>query len=709
MLLRPNLLRFLQLTFLILLFVSPFNEALGQAYMDKKISIHVRNQKVANVLSEISRKGGFHFSYNGKIIPKDSLVTVAANNQTVSKTLNQLFGGKYEFEERNNYIIITPALMRLSFINTDITTENNNYSISGIVVNEKTGERLMNTSVYEKEQLVSTLTDEHGYFKLKLRSPSINYIRLTASRYAYRDTSLNFLNAVVISNESREKTFRYDANDVEATALGRFLTTATQRLQSINIQNFFATRPYQVSITPGISTHGMLSSQVINKVSLNLAGGYTAGVNGLEVGGLFNINKRDTRYLQLAGVFNLVGGTVTGLQLAGVSNQALDTVKGVQLATFINTAESQVSGVQISALNNRAHKLKGLQIGLVNQADTSEGASIGLINIIRNGFYKVSYSANNFMNTNISLATGTHRFYTKLTIGANFWPDKRMYGFGLMGGHDFMFSDEIYLSAEAGYMFMNTGVWADRLIQGKLLLNAKLSDKISVFAGPNYNRYSNAQSYQGEETKYKKIITNADTYFKKFGGWEAGIAYNSFFKPALKVETTPQGWSLGARLEGGLGLGRDSRKMGGIHIFSERDLGRGLEATLSAGYAVIEPRTRMRYFYSGNENYLGDPLVESKRFTMMPLKAGIKSYVTKRIFFSGEVGVLIPINKERYIYDIEPGVSEVYEMNLKAFIYALSVGYKLPAGLETAVKFEVPTKYFGLENMSLGLSYRFKL
>jgi len=280
----------------------------------------------------------------------------------------------------------------------------------------------MNTSVYEREQLVSTLTDEHGYFKLKLRNRHLNQVRLTASRFAYRDTSLNFLNAVIISKTSREKTFRHNAKDVEATALGRLLTTASQRLQSINIQNFFATRPYQVSITPGLSTHGMLSSKVINKASLNLAGGYTAGVIGLEVGGLFNINKRDTRYLQFAGVFNLVGGTVTGLQLAGVSNQALDTVRGVQLAAFINIAEGQVSGLQVAALTSRAHKLKGLQIGLFNQVDSSEGASIGLINIIRNGFYKVSYSANNLMNTNFSLATGTHRYYSKLSIGWRRFP-----------------------------------------------------------------------------------------------------------------------------------------------------------------------------------------------------------------------------------------------------------------------------------------------
>jgi hypothetical protein len=98
---------------------------MGQANMNKVISINAKNQRVSIVLSQIGQRGGFYFSYSGKVIPGDSLVTILANNQTVSKTLNQLFGDKYEYEERNNYIIITPALLRLSFIDTDITTENN--------------------------------------------------------------------------------------------------------------------------------------------------------------------------------------------------------------------------------------------------------------------------------------------------------------------------------------------------------------------------------------------------------------------------------------------------------------------------------------------------------------------------------------------------------------------------------------------------------
>lgn len=684
-----------------LFFLLPINIASAQSLLEKSISINATNQKLSNVLAQISKQGGFHFSYSGKNFPKDSLVSLTANSQMVYKMLSQLLSDKYEFEERRNYIIITSALQRLSFINTDVTSDNINYSISGIVVNEKTRERLMNTSVYEKEQLVSTITDEHGYFKLKLKSNSLNQVRITASKYAYWDTSLSFLNTVIISNRNRSRIFQHNGKEVAATALGRIFMTAAQRIQSINIQDFFANRPYQISVTPGLSSHGALSSQVVNKFSLNLAGGYTAGVNGVELGGLFNINKRDTRYLQFAGVFNLVGGTVTGLQLAGVSNQALDTVKGIQIAGVINTAEGQVSGLQLAALNNRAHMLKGVQIGLLNQADTSEGVSIGLVNLIGNGFYKVSYSTNNLMNTNLSVATGTHRFYTKFNAGVNIWPDKLIYGFGLGAGHDFMFSHKIYLSAEGGYMFMNTGVWADRWIYGKMLLNAQLSKRVNVFAGPSYSRYSNAQRYQGEETKYKKIITDPNIYFKKFVGWEAGISYTSAFKHAAKLNLIEaEGWSLGGRIEVGLGTTYRTRGLRSLHIFTERELGRQLEATLSAGLMVASPPDPAHL--SGFETLTGNT------FIMMPLKAGVKGYITKRLFFGGEIGLAIPLSGSPLTY-ATPESFWSYEYSPRSFLYALSVGYMFAASVEANIKFEDYVKYYDITNLSLGISYRFKL
>ena len=157
------------------------SHAKAQSLLSKQISINFNQQRLGDILLDIGKKGGFYFSYNGKVLPQDSLVSITANNQTVSVIMAMLFHGKYDVEERKNYLIITLPLPNLSLVNADITNDNNTYSISGLVINERTGERLMNASVYLKQQLVSVLTDEHGYFRLKFRADKPGHITLTAS------------------------------------------------------------------------------------------------------------------------------------------------------------------------------------------------------------------------------------------------------------------------------------------------------------------------------------------------------------------------------------------------------------------------------------------------------------------------------------------------------------------------------------------------
>jgi hypothetical protein len=77
-----------------------------------------------------------------------------------------------------------------------------------------------------------------------------------------------------------------------------------------------------------------MSGQVINNFSLNIFGGYSGGVDGMELGGLFNIDKKDAQYFQAAGLFNMVGGNTNGVQLAGISNTVLKSVQGVQASWY---------------------------------------------------------------------------------------------------------------------------------------------------------------------------------------------------------------------------------------------------------------------------------------------------------------------------------------------------------------------------------------
>jgi hypothetical protein len=598
-------------------------------------------------------------------------------------------------------------------MNTDVTSDNNNYSISGIVVNEKTKDRLMNTSVYEKEQLVSTITDEHGYFKLKLKSNSLDQVRITASKYAYRDTSLSFLNTVVISNRERSRIFQHNGRGVEATALGRIFTTAAQRIQSINIQDFFANRPYQISLTPGLSSHGALSAQVVNRFSLNLVGGYTAGVDGLELGGLFNINKRDTRYLQFAGVFNLVGGTVTGLQLAGVSNQALDTVKGAQVAGFINTAESQVSGLQLAALNNRARKLKGVQIGLVNIAETSNGVSLGLLNIINNGFYRVSVSASSIMPVNVSFASGTRDFYTIVHAGADPFAHVPQLSMGLGIGHDFILSKNVFASASLNYHVSGESIsFKDRLKQGKILLTAKVSDKVSVHAGPVYNIFkpwSARESVISNDVLVPYYPKN-NHYQKKSLGWEAGIAFSSVFKAAPKVRYGVQDWYLGIAALGGVDM-KSPRPVIGTELYTFRNLTQSAAATLSIGYAqhIAKTATAPPTLYPG---YTSMSYYEDHDYHSLPIKVGIRAYSGKHLFFGARLGVQVALNDPQSYMTLKSdnALSEVKRgRNWTSFIASFSPGYSFNNGLEAGIEYEYYGGWQDLQTIMMRVGYRFKL
>ncbi|HEY4195700.1 MAG TPA: hypothetical protein VGM63_09195, partial [Mucilaginibacter sp.] len=232
----------------------------AQSLLNKTITVNAKEKRLAEVLSAISKQGGFYFSYNGKIIPRDSLVTIEANDRPVKEILAQLFQNRYDLEERSNYVIITAALPRLALINPDLTAEDNSFSVSGIVVNERTGERLVDVSVYEKNLLISTLTDEHGYFRIKLKADDGGQIALTASKLLYKDTTVNFLHPVDVrskASSSAYANFRGKGNRVERTGAGRLLISAGQKIQSMNIPDFFANRPFQVSLTPGLSSHGM--------------------------------------------------------------------------------------------------------------------------------------------------------------------------------------------------------------------------------------------------------------------------------------------------------------------------------------------------------------------------------------------------------------------------------------------------------------------
>ena len=151
-------------------------------------------------MNEISRKGNFIFSYSGTIFNPDSLVTLNAKNETVRDILDRIFLNMADYRESANYVILRSTIRRFSIQPDIIKTDQRHYLISGYVIDEQTGKKVPEASVYEKRLLESDLTDKDGYFRMRIRGSHQSVI-LTLSKESYRDTSMMFLSTVTIKPE----------------------------------------------------------------------------------------------------------------------------------------------------------------------------------------------------------------------------------------------------------------------------------------------------------------------------------------------------------------------------------------------------------------------------------------------------------------------------------------------------------------------------
>ena len=551
--------------------------------LERRITVELSRQRLDDALSIIANKGGFSFSYNSQILKRDSLVSMSARDRTVRQVLNQLLDQQYEYKETGNYVILRRVAIKLTTVTEKTPEQDNQYTISGYVVNSETGERIGNVSVYETKQLVSALTDAHGEFSLKLRSRYAD-AAISVSKYNFEDTSIlleprmntalviaivpvidtqfvSVPNVYVLADSSYVAatpdtlpSAKPTVSVVEQTAAAKFLLSADQRIQRMNLRELLGESPVQLSLLPGTSTQGRLNGQVVHHFSLNVFGGYTGGVDGFEVGGLFNINRMNVRYVQVAGLFNLTGGSVQGVQVAGLNSLVMGSVRGLQLSGIANYVRGDVSGWQLAGISNMAggtmnglqiggafnyaHRLKGVQIGLVNIADTSDGYSIGLVNIVLKGYHKLTMSTNELIDANVAYKTGSRHLYSILQVGTNLsnrhgpLRENKLYSFGYGLGVEAGLSRWLSLNPELSAHYLYQGSWDYLNLLSKLTmnLNIKLGKRLALFGGPVFNVLYSDQDLAVEGYRYPAVSSGIHDFrtgldqTRGWFGWNAGIA-----------------------------------------------------------------------------------------------------------------------------------------------------------------------------------------
>jgi hypothetical protein len=556
--------RLLLQTALFITLLSGARGASAQGILDHPVSLVFQKEALGQVLETIGHALNITFSYNSALFDKDSVVTLKLETKPLRQVLDTLFRGRLEYREDGHYLILLPAAPKRS-----PPVEPKHLTVTGIILDESTGEKVRDASIYDAGQLTATLSKEDGSFTIKLKSRP-QPLMLTVSKEFYLDTTFRLppttgqitiqlvrafslkpatLPSPSIASDTISITWEADSAQIKAilqkdlvqvemTGFGKLLLSTRLRIQTLNLKKLFIQRPVQLSLVPGLSTNGALNSQVTNAFSVNIAGGYAAGLKGVELGGGFNIDKRKMHGVQAAGAFNIAGDSVAGVQLAGVYNFALDTLTGLQAAGAVNTAR-HVNGVQLSGavnisktlkgfqlgLVNITHRLKGLQLGLVNITDTAEGAGIGLFNWVRHGgLHELSVYANEFSPLNIAYRSGNKALYTVFLFGLNPSDDARSYYYGFGLGHRFPLHRNLALDLEASETQIAPVAWKNfgdntRLHRLGLDLHWQITGKFALSAGPSVAIYTPEKEYFAGGHLYHPIGYSTFTVSGRNVGW----------------------------------------------------------------------------------------------------------------------------------------------------------------------------------------------
>ncbi|MBU0765458.1 MAG: hypothetical protein KJ607_11550, partial [Bacteroidetes bacterium] len=399
-------------------------------YLDKHISLSVREQKLEDVLIMIGRKAGFGFSYNANAVPGDSLVSLDANNIKISRILTQLIGNDYQYKMVGNHVVILHINRQAKKAKKD---RKNTYTITGYIIDSRTGQKISEATVYDLSSMNSALTDNRGYYSLELPSGP-DMIGLSYCKRSYFDTVLiiepsdnpaldvHLVPEPAVPERIPMKKLQNDSTELYKSPAVKWFVREDMIAHSLNL-DIYEKRPGQLSFLPYAGTNSKVSGAIVNNVSVNILAGYSDGTRGVEMGGLVNIDGTDMCGIQIAGLGNMVGRNTTGVQLAGIFNTCKGSVKGVQIAGISNLGFDTVSGAQVAGIYNHLNgEMKGVQLaGFMNSAGNDvDGIQVaGFANITAgdvkalqlSGFYNHSCNVGGVQVSGFSnVAAGNVRF-----------------------------------------------------------------------------------------------------------------------------------------------------------------------------------------------------------------------------------------------------------------------------------------------------------
>lgn len=529
-----------QLVVVMMLFIAVNGLAQNTPILEKKINLSCNNLALENVLNKIANEAQVKFSYPSGLLPLQKGITVHYNQKPLREILVHILGPQITIKAKKDYIILTANTAEKA------TAPTINYTISGYVKDAASGEAIAFVSIYDTVSMLSTISNQYGYYQFKKGKKKD--ITIIVNKENYYDTIIyisqrpeSMVNIVLYPKNKPiiidTNTVSLNSDTLEYVPLIRIIENEVQKINFINIKNQLF-KDVQVSFLPYLGTNHKLSGSTSNKYSFNVIAGLSRSTSKIEVSGFMGLNRENVSFLQLAGFGNIVGGkssgmqaagfmningkgfdglqlagfmningrtskgatfagfmnighgSMKGMQTAGFLNILDDTLQGTQLAGFSNIAKT-VDGAQIAGFLNIATTVNGVQIGFINIADSVNGASIGFFTYVKKGYHRLELSGESNSELGLSFRSGTKTFYNLFSAGilkpTHFDQNNILFTFGYGIGTAIQTSkkSQITIDLSTNQVSYN-GQFKTMQLLNKLNLQFDyfISPKLSVFAGP---------------------------------------------------------------------------------------------------------------------------------------------------------------------------------------------------------------------------------
>ncbi len=510
------------------------------------VNLNLQNEKLSVAMNLITQQTGVEFSYNPQIVNINHTVSVSIINKEVKEAIDLLVGDMYSYRIKGRYVIIT-SVKKISG-----TTVDNEYIIAENKKNKdkSSGNNPNNgLSIIRDRKIVNE--------QIKIGSPLLINNQINETTMLKKIAGIITLSALTWGGANAQlkqpETKKAPVNKIE---------------YNIGLEKSIAQLTF---ITP-MSTDGSNTKEKEYKFSLNMLGGITGGINGVELGGLFNINKQDMKGLQMSSLANWTGGNVNGLQMGGLANYVEGDMKGLQMGGIANVVRKsssfqmagianytgEINDVQMAGIANMATGSRlqmagianyaqgvdiqigtiniaqqaGFQMGIVNISETDDATMLGIFNYVKEGgLFEIGISANDYIYGAVNLITGTDRLYSILSFGAYSPSSNVTVGLGIgtrvqlgdspRGIHFELMHNQIYRNN-----FKNKG--RDATLEQARVFYSVRKNKFTLYGGPTINVLLRDVDFTEVKDPVYSIFENRGTEhnFDLWVGVEMGVRYN---------------------------------------------------------------------------------------------------------------------------------------------------------------------------------------